>query len=276
MMRQERCSSSTSGSSPESGHPRPAFGKATHLNPLSANYKFTLANKVLARVEFRRCLRQDAVVDRFYEQFGQRVRSARLNLGPDPARVRDPPQSAPAAPLAALCCPAETATTTGHSRPVPRTKADSHRGHDQRISPGRVTWMRLSAPTGLTRCSDGADASPGRTELGHTASRSRCSTHHRASGARAASTQACDRHSPGRGGGRHSRRTDKQAADGPSACGGAPSEQVFHLICVPAVRRATGGVPHNEHQPVPDPDPLQVRCEVLDSLRLARDRIRAL
>jgi hypothetical protein len=61
-----------------------------------------------------------------------------------PARVRDPPQSAPAAPLAALGCPAETATTTGHSRPVPRTKADSHRWHDQRISPGRVMWMRLS------------------------------------------------------------------------------------------------------------------------------------
>jgi transcriptional regulator with XRE-family HTH domain len=36
---------------------------------------------MLARVEFCRCLGQDAVVDRFYEQFGQRVRSARLNLG---------------------------------------------------------------------------------------------------------------------------------------------------------------------------------------------------
>jgi hypothetical protein len=39
--------------------------------------------------------------------------------------------------------PAETATTTGHSRAVPRTKTDSRRWHDQRISPGRVTWMRL-------------------------------------------------------------------------------------------------------------------------------------
>ena len=49
-------------------------------------------------------------------------------------------------------CPAETATTTGHSRAVPRTKADSRRWHDQRISPGRMTWMRLSAPTGSRSC----------------------------------------------------------------------------------------------------------------------------
>ncbi len=66
----------------------------------------------------------------------------------DPAPVRDPPQSAPAAPLAPRRCPAETATTTGHSRAVPRKKTDSRRWHDQRISPGRMTWMRLSAPTG--------------------------------------------------------------------------------------------------------------------------------
>jgi hypothetical protein len=72
-----------------------------------------------------------------------------------PARVRDPPQSAPAAPLAALRRPTETATTTGHSRPVPRTKADSHRWHDQRISPGRVTWIRFSAPTGPRGLPDG-------------------------------------------------------------------------------------------------------------------------
>ena len=46
-----------------------------------------------------------------------------------------------AAPLKPLPQPVD-------SRPVPRTKADSRRWHDQRISPGRMTWMRLSAPTG--------------------------------------------------------------------------------------------------------------------------------
>ena len=65
----------------------------------------------------------------------------------DLAPVRDPPQSAPAAPLAPLRRPAETATATGHPRAASRTKTDSRRWHDQRISPGRVTWMRLSAPT---------------------------------------------------------------------------------------------------------------------------------
>jgi transcriptional regulator with XRE-family HTH domain len=41
----------------------------------------TLANLRLARVEFFSFLGQDAGVDQFYEHFGQRVRSARLNLG---------------------------------------------------------------------------------------------------------------------------------------------------------------------------------------------------
>jgi hypothetical protein len=44
--------------------------------------------------------------------------------------------------------PAETATSTGRSRPVPRTKADSRQRHDSRISPGRVARMRFSALTG--------------------------------------------------------------------------------------------------------------------------------
>jgi len=75
-------------------------------------------------------------------------------LEPDPsaadlARVRDPPQSAPAAPLPGLSHAAETPTRTGRSRPVPRPKADSHRLPDQRIPPGRMTWTRFSARTGL-------------------------------------------------------------------------------------------------------------------------------
>src|ERR1022692_218893 len=66
----------------------------------------------------------------------------------DPARVRDPPQPAPASPVAGRRCPAETATRTDRSRAVPRTKTGSRRWPNQRISPGRVTWMRFSAPTG--------------------------------------------------------------------------------------------------------------------------------
>ena len=69
----------------------------------------------------------------------------------DPAPVRDPPQSAPTAPLAPLRCSAETATPTGPSRAVPRKKTDSCRWHDQRISPGRMAWTRFSAPTGSRR-----------------------------------------------------------------------------------------------------------------------------
>src|ERR1019366_10293247 len=65
----------------------------------------------------------------------------------DPARVRDPPQSAPAPPLPGCSCAAETAPRTGRSRPVPPTKADPCRRHDQRISPGRMTWTRFSART---------------------------------------------------------------------------------------------------------------------------------
>src|SRR3954470_10207646 len=76
-----------------------------------------------------------------------------LESGPsatDPAPVRDPPQSAPAAPLARRRRPAETATATGHSRAAPGTTTDSRRWHDQRISPGRMRWMRFSALTTLT------------------------------------------------------------------------------------------------------------------------------
>jgi hypothetical protein len=37
------------------------------------------------------------------------------HLAPNPARVRDPPQSAPAAPVTGVRCAAETATRTGRS-----------------------------------------------------------------------------------------------------------------------------------------------------------------
>jgi transposase len=45
-------------------------------------------------------------------------------------------------------CPAETATRTDRSRALPRPKTGSRRWPDQRISPGRVMWMRFSALTG--------------------------------------------------------------------------------------------------------------------------------
>jgi hypothetical protein len=49
-----------------------------------------------------------------------------LEPGPsaaDLARVRDPPQSAPAAPLPGRSRATETPTRTGRSRPVPRPTA---------------------------------------------------------------------------------------------------------------------------------------------------------
>ncbi len=76
----------------------------------------------------------------------------RLEPGPsaaDPARVRDSPQPAPASPLPARRRAAETATPAGRSGTAPRPKTHSRRRHDQRISPGRMTWTGLSAPTAL-------------------------------------------------------------------------------------------------------------------------------
>src|ERR1039457_2708686 len=87
----------------------------------------------------------------------------------DPARVRDPPQPAPAAPLPARRRAAEAAARTGRSRPVPRPKTHSRRWPDQRISPGRMTWTRFSArtvswPRKVSVRPAAADASP-RTPL---------------------------------------------------------------------------------------------------------------
>jgi len=73
-----------------------------------------------------------------------------LESGPsaaDPARVRDPPQSAPASPVAGFRCPTEATTRTGRSWAVPYPKKDSRRRPDQRISPDRMTWTRFPAPT---------------------------------------------------------------------------------------------------------------------------------
>jgi hypothetical protein len=48
----------------------------------------------------------------------------------------------PSLPPRAVVSPGETISSRT------RTKAGSHRWPDQRIPPGRVTWMRFSAPTG--------------------------------------------------------------------------------------------------------------------------------
>src|ERR1019366_7740811 len=75
----------------------------------------------------------------------------------DPARVREPPQPASAAPLPERRRAAEAAARTGRSSAVPRPKTHSRRRPDQRISPGRMTWTRFSAPTG-DRAAGAADS----------------------------------------------------------------------------------------------------------------------
>ena len=73
-----------------------------------------------------------------------------LEPGPpaaDLARVRDPPQSAPAAPFPGRGRAPETPARTGRSRPVPRPTADSHGLPDQRVPLRRITWTRFSART---------------------------------------------------------------------------------------------------------------------------------
>ena len=75
-----------------------------------------------------------------------------LEPGPpaaDTARLRNPPQSAPATPLPARRRAAETAARIRRPRPVPCPETHSRRWPDQRISPGRMTRTRLSARTAL-------------------------------------------------------------------------------------------------------------------------------
>jgi putative transposase len=84
-----------------------------------------------------------------------RAAGPRPHLEPGPsaadlARLRDAPQSAPAAPLPARRRAAETATRAGRSRSVPCPKTHSRQWADQRISPGRMTWTRFSARTGAS------------------------------------------------------------------------------------------------------------------------------
>jgi hypothetical protein len=65
----------------------------------------------------------------------------------DPAPVRKPSQSAPSAPLPARSRPSETAAATCPPQPVPHTKTRMRRRLGQRISPGRMMWIRFSART---------------------------------------------------------------------------------------------------------------------------------
>ena len=100
-----------------------------------------------------RAPRMNAIAERWIGGMPPRTPGPHPDLESEPsaadaARVRDPPQPAPASPVAGRRCPAESATRTDRSRAVPRTKTGSRRWPDQRISPGRVTWMRFSALTG--------------------------------------------------------------------------------------------------------------------------------
>src|ERR1035438_9545368 len=73
-----------------------------------------------------------------------------LEPGPpetDPEPVRNPPQSAPPAPRPPGSRAAEIPTRPSYPRPALHPKTGSRRWPDQRISPGRLTWTRFSAPT---------------------------------------------------------------------------------------------------------------------------------
>jgi putative transposase len=99
--------------------------------------------------------RMNAVAERWSRGMPPRAPGPHPDLEPapsaaDPARLRDPPQPASAAPLAARRRAADTADRTGRSGAVPRPKTHSRRWPDQRISPGRMTWTRFSARTGLS------------------------------------------------------------------------------------------------------------------------------
>jgi hypothetical protein len=61
-----------------------------------------------------------------------------------------PTQSAPAAPLSQRRRTTETAARARRSCPAPHPKTSSGRRPDQRISPGGVTWTKLSARTAAT------------------------------------------------------------------------------------------------------------------------------
>jgi transposase len=100
--------------------------------------------------------RMNAIIERWIGGCRREPPGPHPGLEPDPsaadlARIRDPPQSAPAAPFPGRSRAAETATRTGRSRPVPRPKADPNRLPDQRIPPGRMTWTRFPARTGPGR-----------------------------------------------------------------------------------------------------------------------------
>jgi len=110
--------------------------------------------------------RMNAIIERWIGECRRELLDRTLvwnqtHLAAGPAPVRDPPQSAPAAPLparrrAAPRRAAETATRAGRPRPVPHPKTSSGRWSDQRISPGGMTRTRLSA------CTVRSSAGPGR------------------------------------------------------------------------------------------------------------------
>ncbi len=111
--------------------------------------------------------RMNAITERWIGGMPTRAPGPHPQLEPgpsatDPARLRDPPQSAPAPPLPARSHAAQTATRASRPQPVRCSKTGSRWWPDQRISPGRLTWTRFSARTVHSdRCP--TSARPGRS-----------------------------------------------------------------------------------------------------------------
>jgi hypothetical protein len=116
-----------------------------HLRAVLAEYQvhYNTARTMRCNV---RTPRMNATAERWIGGCRRELSDPRLEPGSpaaDPAPVRGSPQSAPAAPLPARNCHCETVSAT--CRPVPHTKTRMRRWLAQRISPGRMIWMRFSA-----------------------------------------------------------------------------------------------------------------------------------
>ena len=109
--------------------PRPGLHGYVRRHPRRRRIPAVLCNA--------RTPRMNAIAERWIGGMPARALGPHPDLGSrpsaaDPARVRDPPPSAPASPLPGCSCAAEIPSRTGRFRPVPRTKTGSRRWPDQR------------------------------------------------------------------------------------------------------------------------------------------------
>ena len=102
---------------------------------------------VLCSIQTRR---MNAIAERWTELLDRTLVWNQAHLRRIPGQYGTPPQSAPASPFPERRRAAEATTRACRSRPVLHPKTRSSRWPDQRISPGRMTWSRFSAPTALT------------------------------------------------------------------------------------------------------------------------------